>query len=200
MARPQKITDDEILTAARRCFLEHGPQASTDSIAQELGVSSAALFKRFGTKEQLLWRALAPRPPAFLLELGRGPDGQEPIEEQLHRIGMRFLAFVEEMVPCMLMLHSTVKSRPNVPCVDGVPVPVFVQRGLASWVRVAQERGQLGPGEPAAIAQALIGGAQTRAFLRHLGGVAEGDDNERYMRAMISVLMNGIAPREAPRG
>ena len=45
--RPRQFSDDELLQTARRCFLEHGPGVSTGLIAEELGVSQAALFKRF---------------------------------------------------------------------------------------------------------------------------------------------------------
>ena len=38
MARPQKITDEAILTAAKTFFVEQGPHASTDLLADQLGV------------------------------------------------------------------------------------------------------------------------------------------------------------------
>ena len=59
--RPRSFTDDELLDTARRVFLEHGAGASTEQIAQQLGVSQAALFKRIGTKQELMVRSLMPR-------------------------------------------------------------------------------------------------------------------------------------------
>ncbi len=53
MGRPRTVSDEVILEAARSVFLEHGPSASTQAIADRLSLSQAALFKRFGTKHVL---------------------------------------------------------------------------------------------------------------------------------------------------
>jgi AcrR family transcriptional regulator len=58
MARPPKITNEEILTAARQVFLEEGFGASTLAIAEKAGISEASIFKRFGTKEGLFIEAM----------------------------------------------------------------------------------------------------------------------------------------------
>ena len=63
MGRPRTVSDDVILEAARAVFLEQGPGASTQSIADRLSVSQAALFKRFGTKRDLMIAALMPPVP-----------------------------------------------------------------------------------------------------------------------------------------
>ena len=51
--RPRQFTDEDILTATQACILELGPSVSTTVIAGRVGMSQAALFKRFGTKEKL---------------------------------------------------------------------------------------------------------------------------------------------------
>ena len=56
--RPRKHSDEDILTATRQCVLDHGAQVSTELIADAAGVSQATLFKRFGTKDNLLRLAL----------------------------------------------------------------------------------------------------------------------------------------------
>ncbi|HIK90782.1 MAG TPA: TetR/AcrR family transcriptional regulator, partial [Planctomycetes bacterium] len=60
MARPRTISDDQILQTARECFLQHGPSVATDVIADQLGVSPQALFKRFHSKQDLMLAAIAP--------------------------------------------------------------------------------------------------------------------------------------------
>ena len=95
MARPRQVSDVQILEAARACFLEHGASVSTTVIAKRLGVSQAALFKRFGTKEDLLVAALRPGPEMVreLLDwLAEGPD-ERPIPEQLLDLGVRVRSF-----------------------------------------------------------------------------------------------------------
>ena len=56
--RPKIKTDEQLLAAARSAFIEFGGAVSTTVIAENAGVSQATLFKRFGTKEQLMKRAL----------------------------------------------------------------------------------------------------------------------------------------------
>ena len=60
MVRPRQFTDEQILASARKSLLEHGPGVSTAKIAKAVGMSQAALFKRFGSKEDLLIAALMP--------------------------------------------------------------------------------------------------------------------------------------------
>ena len=60
MVRPKQVSDEELLKIALKCFLEHGSEASAQIIADRVGLSQPALFKRFGTKEELFMRALAP--------------------------------------------------------------------------------------------------------------------------------------------
>jgi AcrR family transcriptional regulator len=45
MARPPKITNEEILAAARQVFLEQGEGGSTLEIAEKAGISEASIFK-----------------------------------------------------------------------------------------------------------------------------------------------------------
>ena len=67
MSRHPSLSDDAILDAARRLFVEHGASLPVQTIADDVGLSEAAIYKRFATKSALMRRALAPpRNPAFL--------------------------------------------------------------------------------------------------------------------------------------
>ena len=193
MARPQKISDEEILAAARAYFVDQGTHASTDVLADQLGVSSAALFKRFGTKHRLLIAALTPRVPAWVSTLADGPAPSRPVRDQLGEIALNIFRFLREALPCMIALRGEVE-RAELPQVDGVPGPVLVQQGLKSFITQAQAAGDLGPGDPLAMAQALVGGVQARVMLEHLVGEMPGDDVER-VGALVDVLFAGFAPR-----
>ena len=56
------FTDEEIIAATQRCVFKHGPAVSTTVIANEVGMSQGAIFKRFGTKERLILAALSQSP------------------------------------------------------------------------------------------------------------------------------------------
>lgn len=192
MARPQKVSDETILAAARSYFVQQGPHASTDLLADQLGVSSAALFKRFGTKHNLLLAALTPKVPSWVETLAEGPAETPAVREQLEEVATNLLRFLREALPCVLALRSEIDHE-SIPRHKGKPAPVAVQQQLATFIANAQSQGRLGTGDPLAIAQALVGGVQARVMLEHLGGAAPGDDSER-VRALIDVLFAGIAP------
>ncbi|WP_347109302.1 helix-turn-helix domain-containing protein [Paenarthrobacter sp. S56] len=50
---------DKIITAARQCFREHGPEVPLQTIAATAGVGPATLFRNFADKEQLVLAALS---------------------------------------------------------------------------------------------------------------------------------------------
>ena len=77
------MTDEQIVAAARRCFLERGARVSAEDIARELGLTHTTLFNRFGSKEALMVAAL--RPPEKIPSVAAfeaGPDDR-PIRKQL---------------------------------------------------------------------------------------------------------------------
>ncbi len=190
MARPQKVTDEAILAAARAYFVEQGTHASTDLLADQLGVSSAALFQRFGTKHNLLLAALTPTVPAWIATLDEGPTDAD-VREQLEAVATDLLRFLREALPCILALKTQVDVE--IPMHEGKPAPVIVQQKLSRFITLAQAQGRLGAGDPMAIAQALVGGIQARVMLEHLGGISPGEDADR-VHALIDVLFAGIAP------
>src|SRR5438477_10961516 len=83
MGRPKEVTDEEIVVAARQCFLERGAGVSAIEIGRELGVSHTTIFNRFGSKEALMVAALGPPDKVpWMAALEAGPDNR-PIREQL---------------------------------------------------------------------------------------------------------------------
>ncbi|MFJ4210039.1 TetR/AcrR family transcriptional regulator [Paenarthrobacter sp. NPDC089675] len=50
---------DKIITAARKCFREYGPEVPLQTIAATAGVGPATLFRNFTDKEQLVLSALS---------------------------------------------------------------------------------------------------------------------------------------------
>jgi AcrR family transcriptional regulator len=60
MGRPRSVSDDEILAATMTAIGRHGPARLTlANVAQEIGLSPAALVQRFGSKAGLLRAAAA---------------------------------------------------------------------------------------------------------------------------------------------
>jgi len=195
MARPRQISDDQILETARQVFLQHGPGASTTVIADQLGVSQAALFKRFGTKDELLIAAMRPPQPQWLELVEQGPDGRE-LRGQLVDIAHALNDFYEQHVPAMATLRSSGMDLEQIrACHDSAPL-VRAQRSMAGWLRRAREQGRIRMGVDAdALAVSLLGSLQARAFMNHMAGsqLPLGDP-DATIASLVDVLWNGIAP------
>ena len=198
MARPRQVSDDEILEAARAVFLEHGPSVSTQVIADRLGVSQAALFKRFGTKQDLMLRAMAPPAvPEWVPLVEQGPDDR-PIPEQLLDIANLVSDFFERMMPRLAIIKASGINVDDVLNRYDMPPPVRARAALVRWLEVAQEQGRLGPIDPATTGTMLLGSLQGRVFLEKVLGIRVVENRDTYISELIQTLWRGIAPVEEP--
>jgi AcrR family transcriptional regulator len=194
MARPRQVSDEAILAVARSCFLTHGPQASTQRIADELGVSQAALFKRFRTKNDLMIAALTPPPPPWLAMLDRGPDAR-PIEVQLFELASAMSAYFDQTFPCFAILKASGICMPE-QMGDEEPMPLRTHRALTAWLRTAAERGDIRAVDASAIATLIMGALHGHAFLSHFLR-AELGPAEDHVREIVGVVWSGIRPVES---
>ena len=114
MGRPRQVLDEEILEAARACFIEHGASVSTETIAARLGVSGPALLKRFGSKRELLKAAFSiGHAPPWLPLVEEGPDTRE-LTVQLREIAQAIDTFFRKMVPAgKSLVVSVCNPEPN---------------------------------------------------------------------------------------
>lgn len=201
MARPQAVSDAEILTAARACFLEHGPAVSTTVVAERLGVSQATLFKRFGTKDELLLAALAPpAEPPFVPHLQAGPEPGD-LRPQLIALAVEMGRFMDELVPCMMMLRACGVGPHDMLSRFAVPPPVVGLRALTAWLGRARDRGQVRAVDPQSVAVALLGAIQARSFLQHIAAdPTVGGSADSYATALVDLLWEGLRPRPAEEG
>lgn len=199
MGRPRQLSDEQILDTARACFLTHGPHVATAVIAEQLGLSQAALFKRFGSKSRLLVAALRPPPvPPWVNLLEEGPDNR-PIDAQLVELCLAIARYFEAMVPCMMMLKASGARVGEVLGQDEMPPPARGHHALVSWLRRGQRLGLLGDFPATVLANALLGAVSQRSFVASLAGPeALHDDLEDYVTALVKLLLRGLEP--APEG
>ncbi len=200
MVRPRQFTDEQILESARASLLEHGPAVSTSAIAKAVGMSQAALFKRFGSKEELIIAALMPpRIPEWVGMVTRGPDERD-IREQLLEIAAAIQGFFETHGPAMAILRASKISEQQVFArFDGPPPPVVSRRAVAEWFRRARDAGRIRDIDPDSVALMLLGSLIARMFFNHIFGerfspasdVSSGPD---YVATVVESLWRGIAP------
>ena len=194
MVRPRLHDDAEILDVARSVFLEHGPGAPIQLVAERVGLSQPALFKRFGTKERLVLLALSPTGGTDWLDaLLSGPD-QRPIDVQLREISVDAMAFMAIAVPCLLTLRAS--GRPVPGSADPATDPALrIRAAVTGFFARAHARGLARDVDPARLAMVWIGSLQARAMSAHLlGETMDADEREAHAAAVVDVVWNGIRP------
>ena len=152
MGRPRTVSDEDILEAARTVFLESGPAVSTQTIADRIGLSQAGLFKRFGTKQELMVAALIPAIPPFVSIVRAGPNAAEPLRPQLQSIARDFAVFFRGMVPCIMVLKSSGIDLEEILRSFEEPPPVMTRRLLTGYLQRAEEAGLATISDPGAVA------------------------------------------------
>lgn len=198
--RPRQFTDEQLLETAREVILKHGPGVPAATIAKALGVSSAALFKRVGTKSELVRRALlgGDDPAAdYIARLEAGPSA-EPVPGQLLDVVRDIDRFFERLMPALAMLKSSGFCPGGVFEGEENPPPVRAVQGLARWFTLLNETGRARISNPVGIAVALFGSLQARHMMRAVIGDRYPDGGPDYLETIVHTIWAGIAPKPAP--
>lgn len=194
MARPRLITDEQILTTMRACVLERGAGVSLDVVAERLGVTSPALLKRFGSRLELMLKALQPPDaPPWMEEFDRGPDDRA-LELQLGEHFDRIWTFFEKIIPCVSALRES--GVPHEKIFEGKRnAPVHAIRAISKWLEKAQALGLIETSAPESVATAILGALQTRAFTSHVAKVHYSTrSNREYLDDLVQLFTRALAP------
>lgn len=196
MGRPRQVSDDEILQAAREAWLDD-PRASTARIAARVGLSEAAIFKRFRTKIRLMLKAFGVhRGPPWVALVEQGPDDR-PLEQQLDEIGAAVDTFFRKIIPRIAVLRGIGLSAEEMFGDDDEPPPLIGLRALSAWFGRAQARGLVDDHhDPEALALSFIGVFQGRAFWRQLFRDRVPVDDRVYLEQVVRVFSRGLSPAE----
>jgi AcrR family transcriptional regulator len=188
MPRHKQISDEQLITVARRVFLKAGVNAPVSLVAKALGVTSAALFHRAGTRERLVISAMTltdPREFTLLKRIRGGPDPAAALEPQLQALLLELSAHLAKITPCLLFLHAAgIGSR------ERRALPGSTRRHLAGWLRRAQRLRHLELSSPAVVADALVGALEARQLYRYVhGDPLSASLERRYVKAMVAELV-----------
>lgn len=198
--RPKKISDLEILQVVRQCLVDQGGTVSTQYIADQVGVSQATLFKRFGSKSNLLQMATIIGPQAqkaivFKEKLDQGPTNA-PVKEQLRSLCLDMLRLFDEILPCFASLHASgMAFEESVP--ESAP-PVQIRKSLTRWVETLQRSGRLRAEiHPESVALTIMGAVQHRPLRIHLiRDTYLTQTDEEYIHSIVDVLWMGLTVHE----
>lgn len=199
MARPRQISTEDILKVACECFLENGIHISTQAIAERVGLSQPALFKRFKTKRDLILAALAPPerlPIIDWIEAGPEPGDLQP---QMRELATKLWETLQWIFPRLAVLHLS-KIDPKQIRAHYKTFPLInLLNAIAAWISRAQQMGLIrSDGNHLVWAQNLMGTLQGRAFLKLMLRIPFGEsDDEAYLIAAVDLLFNGMKLEKA---
>jgi AcrR family transcriptional regulator len=196
MSRPRLVSDQQILDAARRCFVEDGAQCPISRVAAALGISQPALFKRFGSKRALLLAALLPsEPPQWVAELSNGPDDR-PLVEQIKEVADRALRFFDELVPVLATLRSAGLQPKEIMQHFPEPPPVLAIAGLCGWLERCHEQKLIRAVDFRLTALSFIGAMHSKGFLTYALGIAPaGGERDTYAQSVADLYAHALERR-----
>ena len=183
MGRRRQVSDLEISTAAREVFLSSGPKAPVALVAKKLGVSTAALFQRTGSKKRLMLMAL--QPDGTFTELDRGPQPDAPVREQLGTILFQLNCYLGSLISASLTLKAA-QIESDLP----EPTPGRLRELLALWLTQATALALLAVKDSVTTADVLIGTLEARhihAYMRQ--ETLSSEQHREYIAAMLDVVL-----------
>ncbi|MFO0727788.1 MAG: TetR/AcrR family transcriptional regulator [Myxococcota bacterium] len=201
MGRPRQVTDEQILTATRQVVLERGPQVSLDAVAQELGVTSPALLKRFGNRQTLLVEALRPNMDQ-LERLFQEPIDARPFVDQLDDLLERLSRYFRSMFPCLMALRESGIPREEFESMVKLPPHVAAVRSMEAWLGGMEERGFIRTDATETVAMAIVGAISTRTITHHFAAKFRLTRTQReYQRELAELFASalGAKPKQKTR-
>lgn len=194
MGRSRKITDEQILEAAREEFLAEGFGASTVNIAHRAGVSEGSIFKRFGTKERLFFAAMGGlETPSWVQDL-ESLVGQGDLKLNLITLSLQIIEFLRKLLPRVMMLQSKGEPPPLPPSVGETP---FLRdlRALTMFFEAEVRLQRIRPCDPQVAASSLLGMLTNRVLMEQTGDLPVSTEiTTTYIQALIEFIWQGMAP------
>ncbi len=194
MSRPRSVSDEQILQTVRRCALEQGANFSLEDVADRLGVSSPALLKRFGTRDRLVFSALKPPTPDFLIALEQGPT-LAPLRTQLKEILASFTSFFSQVFPCMMVLRESNLSWQKMSALHDDEAPtVAARQAIHGWLSRARKVGLVKADEVETAASAMIGAVIARIALDHISKIPlRSIEQSAFVEELASLFSRSLA-------
>jgi AcrR family transcriptional regulator len=193
---PAVSTRDRILDVTAALMRSAGLSGvTTREIARAAGLTEAALYRHFKSKEDLLTCALAERQPFFIEVLKDLPQrvGQASVRANLCRVAEAAVPFYRQAMPMLSAIfgdpHLLARHRAWAEQTNLGPRRANV--ALSEYLQAEREHGRLSAGFDAdAAAALLLGGCMQRAFFdEFLGREATADSVAAYAASLVDTLL-----------
>jgi AcrR family transcriptional regulator len=188
MARPQGITDEEVLAAARAVLLNKGVSATVEEVAERCHVGVATIFRRFPSKQALFSAAMDvsndPEWGRFLAKLaerGGGADARAALIELAHTM----LAAARKMVPLFMMKMS------NPSLLDkqaGASRALSILSSLSDYFKLEIEAGRVIETDPRVAARVWLGAIRHMVIFETLGPSVDELSSDAFIEGLADMF------------
>lgn len=164
---PKRIPDEQLLHAAVRVVVQRGFQgATTKQIAAEAGVNEVTLFRRFGSKAELLREAVRREAEAFTTNRVT-PTGD--LRADLESVVAGYQDLMSRLGPLVPVVLSEAARGPELKEVIAEPAKMLMS--VAVLLGHYQRLGALKPEPPLAAVSSLLGPILVTAMASHASGM-----------------------------
>jgi AcrR family transcriptional regulator len=204
--RPQIITDDELLEAARAVFLEQAVGATTAAIARKARVAESVIFHRYKTKEALFLAVLdrEARVPPILSGL-EARLGKGRLEDTLFDVGMGIVEHIRVLMPFFMV--ASMMARAASWKLDKLeermrnPPPAFERAAelLARYLDAEAEGGRLRKADAEAVARVYLAALHQHVMEAYWwsGQEISPHASPDFVRSLVDIFLLGLVPRSA---
>ena len=196
MARPQGITDDEVLAAARAVFLAKGISGTVEEVAERCHVGVATIFRRFPTKQALFTAATNLVSDAewgrFLAKQAEN-RGKGDTRAALIELAHTMLDAARKMMPLIMMKLS------NPGMVDresAASRATWILRSLAEYFKGEIAAGRMIEIDPRVAARTWLGSLRHIVMIETLGPSIDGLSTDEFIEGLADLF---TPPPRKPR-
>lgn len=206
MGRHKLMEDDELLARVREIVVKEGVSVSSRRIAEHIGMSSAVLFQRFQSKENLIFAAMVPPLPDLDALLGNGAQASDTrawLEHLTCGLLDYFRLLVRVLAP--LMSHPSFHYSEIVKHHDGSPLETLMHALHHAFEERSRTK-ELACDDVGALILHLVTMTHSLAMFE-LMGVHGGKFDRSLVARLTELTWRGVAPigervkprRKAPR-
>ena len=193
---PEQARREQILAAARRCFIENGYHPTRmDDIAKAAGLSKGGVYFHFKSKQDVFNSLVDEEFAQSMAFLQAVNDGDRPIGEKMQRIGQHFLDYFKQApdAPRFFVVMGEMALRDEVVTQKLVQMQTTFIGEVTKLVEQGISEGifrPVDPGTVAALLKAFVDGVEG------LNAIGYPLDVPKYLAASLDLLLEGLRKRE----
>jgi AcrR family transcriptional regulator len=198
MARPQAITDEEVLAAARAVFSSRGISATVEEVAERCHVGVATIFRRFPTKQALFTAAtnlVSDTEWSQFLAQQQRRRGVGHARAALTELAHTMLDAARKMMPLIMMKHA----NPSMVDREGATArATWMTRSLTEYFQGEIAAGHMIAVDPRVAARIWLGSLRHIVMIETLGSSLDGLSTAQFVEGLVDMFYKP-APKRKPR-